>query len=54
MNQIAKPASQVGAVLHPAELAAQALLDTLAEHKDKALVFIMMAATSDRATILPK
>lgn len=39
MNQIAKPASLVGAVLHPAELDAQTVLDTLAGHKDKALVF---------------
>ena len=39
MNQIAKPASLAGAVLHPAELSAQTLLETLAAHKDKALVF---------------
>ncbi len=39
MNQLAKPASLVGAVIHPAEIDAQALLDTLAEHKDKALIF---------------
>ena len=39
MNQIAKPASLVGAVLHPAELSAETLLETLAAHKDKGLVF---------------
>jgi hypothetical protein len=39
MNQLAKPASLVGAVLHPAELGAQTLLDTLAGQKDKRLVF---------------
>jgi hypothetical protein len=39
MNQIAKPASLAGAVLHPAELSAQSVLDTLAGHKDKGLVF---------------
>src|SRR5688572_29449164 len=39
MNQVAKPASLVGAVLHPAEIDAQTLLDTLAGHKDKGPVF---------------
>ena len=39
MNQIAKPVSLVGAVLQPAEIGAQTLLDTLAGHKDLALVF---------------
>lgn len=39
MNQLAKPASLVGAVLHPAEIGAQTLLDTLAGHKDLALIF---------------
>lgn len=39
MNQIAKPVSLVGAVLHPAELDGSTLLQALAAHPDKALVF---------------
>ena len=39
MNHIAKPASLAGAVLHPSEISAHALLETLAGHKDKGLVF---------------
>lgn len=39
MNVVAKPQSLVGALMPVDELSAQSLLDTLADHKDKSLIF---------------
>jgi hypothetical protein len=39
MNGVAKPPSLVGALMPAGEIPAQALLDTLAGHKDKSLLF---------------